>query len=367
MSDYLGNGTANLDGAFSTSVETEELVQRARKSAALFMNATDNSIVFGANMTTLTFNVSRALGRTWLPEDEILLTALDHDANFTPWQTAAEEAGCKTVVIPVDDRGEISVKSFRQRLTEKTRLVAFTLASNATGSLTPAAGMIKLAHQAGAMVYVDAVHYAAHRLIDIQALDCDFLVCSPYKFFGPHMGILYGRPDLLESIEPYKVRPAPNHAPGRWETGTQNFEGIAALHACIHYHADLAQQGLNRRGLEGASTMIVAHENQLARQFLEGVADIPGLRLYGQPAPENRTSTFALSHTTLSSHRLAEKLAEKGIFTWSGDFYARELVRSLKLEERGGLLRIGFVHYNTADEVDRVLNTLENIVQSGKL
>ena len=366
MSEHLGNGTANLHGAFPTSEETSELVLRARKSAALFMNTVHNSIVFGANMTSLTFSLSRALGRTWLPDDEILLTALDHDANFTPWQIAAEEAGCKTVIVPVDEKGDLSVESFQQRLTEKTRLVAFTLASNATGSITPAVEMTRLAHDAGALVYVDAVHFAPHRLIDIQALDCDFLVCSPYKFFGPHMGMLYGRPDLLESIEPYKVRPAPNHAPDRWESGTANFEGIAGLQACIQYHADLAEQGLNRKGLEDASAMIEAHEGRLTQQFLDGISDIPGLQLYGQPTNKNRTSTFALAHTTLSSHLLAEKLAKRGIFVWSGGFYANELIQSLGLQERGGLLRVGFVHYNTEEEVVRVLGALEDISTAGR-
>ena len=364
MVQHLEQGTANasLNCAFQTGMETTQIVESARKAAGLFLNCPDDNIVFGANMTSLTFSFSRAIAKSWLPGSEILVTALDHDANISSWMRAAEDNGCIVKQVPVDESGQISMVDFDQLLSEHTALVAFSLASNATGTITPAREIIDKAHQAGALVFVDAVHYAAHRLIDVEELDCDFLACSPYKFFGPHTGILYGKQEHLEILQPYKVRPATEQCPARWETGTQSFEALAGVEACIRYIGSLSETGrFDRDAITQAMERIKDHEIMLTTQFLGGMLDIPGFRIYGEFNAERRTSTFGLTMNKLLPNEIAEKLGQQGIFSWAGNFYAMDLIKSLKLEDDGGLLRIGFVHYHSEEDVSRVLNALETL------
>ena len=361
MSDFLCKGVANLGGSFATSLETSALLEQGRKAAQLFLNAPDNSIVFGANMTSLTFALSRAIGRCWQPEDEVIVSALDHDANITPWRIAADEAGGHIRLLPITDEENLSLADLQQALTDKTKLVAFTLASNVTGNITPAKELIKAVHDMGALVYVDAVHYAAHHLVDIQVLNPDFLVCSAHKFCGPHLGVLYGRPELLESIIPYKVQPAPDYTPICWETGTQNFEAIAGFIACVEYHCKLSGKTLDRQALISSADNIVSHEQLLSQVFLEGCQAIPGLTIYGSQTVHNRTPTFAVTHNHKTANELTDVLAQQGIYTWAGHFYAQNLIKHYQLQDIGGFLRIGFVHYNTAEEVNRVLNALEDL------
>ena len=364
MVQHLEQGTANasLSCAFQTGIETTHIVESARKSAGFFLNCSADNIIFGSNMTSLTFSFSRAIGKSWLPGSEILVTDLDHDANIASWMRAAEENGCVIKQVPVDDSGQISMADFDRLLSDHTVLVAFSLASNATGTITPAREMIDKAHQAGALVFVDAVHYAAHRLIDVEELDCDFLVCSPYKFFGPHVGILYGKQEHLEMLQPYKVRPATEQCPARWETGTQSFEALAGVEACIRYIASLSEmESFNREAISEAMKKIKDHETMLTTQFLGGMLDISGFRIYGEFDADLRTSTFGMTMDKLLPNEIAEKLSKLGVFSWAGNLYAMELIKSLKLEDDGGLLRLGFVHYHSDEDVARVLNALDSL------
>lgn len=361
MSDYQQAGTANLGGFFATSEATVALVQRAREAAGQLFNAPADSIVFGANMTSLTLALSRAIARTWQKGDEIIVSSLDHDANITPWVLAAEERGCTVRKMDFTASQNLCVTELERLLSSRTRLVAFTLASNVTGSITPASELIKAAHSVNALVHVDAVHYTAHRLPDVQVLGADFLACSAYKFCGPYLGILYGRPELLGSLKPYKVRAAKDQPPGCWETGTQNFTAIAGFLACIKYHGWLTGSDHDRKGLLASANWIEEHEQQLSHRFLEGLRHMAGFTLYGSDTPVGRTPTFALAHHRQSSARLGQLLARHGIYSWSGHFYAVDLLDRLNLQERDGLLRIGFVHYHTLEEIDRVLTVLEDI------
>lgn len=361
MSDYQQAGTANLGGYFATSKETMALIGQTRDAAGQLLNAPADSIAFGANMTSLTFALSRAIARTWQKGDEIIVSSLDHDANITPWVLAAEERGCTVRTMEFTASQNLCVTELERLLSRRTRLVAFTLASNVTGSITPAAELIKAAHSVNALVHVDAVHYTAHRLPDVQALDADFLACSAYKFCGPYLGLMYGRPELLGSLKPYKVRAANDQPPWRWETGTQNFTAITGLLACIKYHGWLTGSDHDRNGLQASASWIEEHERQLSQRFLDGLKHMAGFTLYGSDTTVGRTPTFALAHHRQSSARLAQRLARHGIYTWSGHFYALDLLDRLNLQERDGLLRIGFVHYHSLEEIDRVLNVLDDI------
>ena len=361
MSDYQYSGSANLGGFFTTSEETVALVERAREAAGHLLNAPSQSIVFGLNMTSLTLALSRAIATTWQKGDEIIVSSLDHDANITPWVLAAEERGCTVRKMDFTASQNLCVTELERLLSSRTRLVAFTLASNVTGSITPASALIKAAHSANALVYLDAVHYTAHRLPDVQALDADFLACSAYKFFGPYLGLLYGRPELLSTLKPYKVRATKDQPPWRWETGTQNFTAIAGLLACIKYHGWLTSSGYDRQGLQASANWLEEYEQQLSQGFLDGLKHLTGFTLYGSDTTADRTPTFALAHHRHSSVRLGQLLAHEGIYTWSGHFYALDLLDRLNLQDRDGLLRIGFVHYHTLEEINRVLNVLEDI------
>jgi cysteine desulfurase family protein (TIGR01976 family) len=369
MGDYLRRGSSNLGGPFLTSQEADELTEAARLAMRDFLNAArPEEIVFGQNMTSLTFAMSRALSRTWQPGDEIIVTRLDHDANISPWLTAAEDRG--VTVRWLDFRPEdctLALDRLPELLNERTRLVAVSYASNAVGTITDVKRVVDLAHAAGALVYVDSVHFAPHGLLDVQALDCDFLACSAYKFFGPHQGILYGKYELLDSLTAYKVRPAPDEPPGKWETGTQSLESLAGTVAAVDYLAAIGGESENRRErLVRAMTATSRYEMALSERFLVGATQVPGLHVYGVTGVEslsNRAPTFAVSLDGYTPEEVATALGEQGIFVWHGHYYAVAVMERLGLLDKGGLVRIGFVHYNTAAEVDQVLAALSDLAE----
>ena len=372
MSDYLATANANFGGMFATSRETNALVLEVRSAVAQLLHATSpHEIIFGQNMTSLTFSMSRALARTWQAGDEIVVTTLDHDANVAPWLMAAEDRGVVVRTLLVDPQDvTLSVTALTRLLSPRTRLVALGYASNAVGSITHLAPLIAAANAVGALTYVDAVHYAPHGIIDIQALKCDFLACSAYKFSGPHIGILYGRHALLESLTAYKVRPSSAVPPGKWETGTQNTEGIAGLRACLGYLGALGAEGsmdpLSRAAFTAGLQRIVAHEQTLSHRFMRGLLQIPGARLYGisdLARLAERTPTFGFTLENCTPRQASERLAERGIFIWDGHFYAKGLIDQLGLAESGGLIRVGFAHYSTFDEVDRVLEEIHDLAK----
>jgi len=320
-------------------------------------------------MTTITFAVSRAIARELNAGDEILLTTLDHDANFSPWK-ALEEKG--VVIRQVDIHEEdctLDLEDLNSKLNEKTKLVALGYASNAVGTINPVAEITRLAHAAGALVFIDAVHYAPHGLIDVKELDCDFLVCSPYKFFGPHMGTLYGKKQHLRAFRPYKVRPCTDLIPERWETGTQIHELIAGIGAAVDYIAAVGQHSeptvkTRRDALAAAYRATVAHERRLITQLIDGLRTVPGVCIYGITDPKRyheRCSTLSLRMGEHNPTEIAAYLGERGIFTWDGNYYALNLTERLGVESQGGMLRIGMVHYNTAEEVERLLAALREL------
>ncbi|MDN3610269.1 cysteine desulfurase-like protein [Vibrio ostreicida] len=367
MTSYLGFFNANLGGHYFSSQHTGEIVTRARESAQAFVNAeSSDNMVFGANMTSLTFQLSRAISREWQPEDEIVVTALDHYANVSSWQQAAEDKGASLRQARVDEKdGSLDIEHLVSLINRKTKLVAVGLASNTTGSITDIKRVIAAAHQVGAKVYVDAVHYAPHNLVDVQALGCDFLACSAYKFFGPHVGMAYVAPQWLKTLTPYKVEPATDIGPGRFETGTQSFESLAGVIAAVKYLSQWGiEQGTLRRQLIDSYAQFNQHETALSERFLMRLSRLQGVQLVGrwQADSQVRTPTFAL---TFDNHRLTEitqQLGQKNICVGSGHFYALGLVRQLGLESQGGVLRIGFMHYNTLEEVDRLMDELESII-----
>lgn len=349
-------GLSNHGGPYLTSEAGERIVAEARAAMADLYNASPAEIVFGQNMTSLTFAVSRAIASTWSKGDEVVLTRLDHDANITPWVRAATERGVAVRWVEMRDYG-LDPADVAAEISDRTRLVAVTAASNALGTLVDVAAAADAAHEVDALVFVDAVQYAPHGAIDVQAWDADFLVASAYKFFGPHTGILFGRRELLAELPAYKVRPAPDTGPGRWETGTQSFESLAGVTAAVDYLASHGH-GPNRRSqLVGGFGAIGAHEQSLTERFLAGVAELPGVRLHGVEG-DGRTPTFAIDVAGRSARESAVELGRRGIFVSHGHYYAVEVMRSLGVLESGGLIRLGFVHYNTADEVDRVLEEL---------
>jgi cysteine desulfurase family protein (TIGR01976 family) len=371
ISHYLKTSNANTHGQYATSRETDEIIAGARSAMADFLGCNSAEIVFGPNMTTLTFAISRSIGRELGPGDEILLTNLDHSANVSPWQ-ALEERGVKIQFVDIREEDcTLDMDDLARKLSSRTRVVAVGYASNALGTINDVKKIIRLAHDAGAMAYIDAVHYAPHGSIDVSALDCDFLACSTYKFFGPHMGVLYGKREHLERLRPYKVRPNTDVAPGRWEMGTLNHECLAGITACVEYLAELGsrvalataddRRNSRRDLLRSAYRAIQSHERELSLRMLRGVAEIPGLRLYGIAEPARvaeRCPTFAVRIDGRCPAELAKELGERGIFTWDGNYYALNLTERLGVEQDGGFLRIGFVHYNTTEEVDRVLEAM---------
>jgi cysteine desulfurase family protein (TIGR01976 family) len=374
MSDYLVAANANAHGAFATSRRTDECIASARAAAADLLGCGADEVVFGANMTTLTFAFSRAVGRELNPGDEIIVTRLDHDANVSPWLALAEEKDAVVRVADVrSDDCTLDMDDLKRLLNPKTRLVAIGNASNAVGTVNDVAAVVRLARAVGARVFVDAVHYAPHGPIDVHALDCDFLVCSAYKFYGPHVGILYAKRQHLIRLRPYKVRPAPEEGPSRWETGTLNHEGLAGFVATVDYLAELGRRVLpsasNRRAaLAAAMEASREYERELGAQLITGLLKIPGLTLYGIADPARfawRTPTVAIRLAGKSPTDLALKLAKRGIFTWHGNFYALGLSEKLKVETDGGFLRIGLLAYNTREEVKWLLLALQEIAASG--
>ena len=330
-----------------------------------------DEVIFGQNMTTITLAMSRAIARELKAGDEIVLTVLDHDANYSPWK-ALEEKGIVTRTVDIrEDDCTLNLDDLKNMLNEKTRLVAVGYASNAVGTINPVAEITRLAHAVGAMTYVDAVHYAPHGLIDVKTLDCDFLVCSPYKFFGPHMGTLYGKRQHLESFKPYKVRPCTEQIPDRWESGTQIHELIAGIGAAVEYLAELgrhseADVSTRRDALAAAYHSTVAYETGLIWQLIDGLKAIPGCRIYGITDPKRsgeRCSTLSLRLGNHHPTAIAKFLGDRGIFTWDGNYYALNLSERIGVESQGGLLRIGLVHYNTAEEVERLLAALRELAR----
>ena len=367
MSGYLSRDNSNIGGAFATSQRTVEMVAGARLDMVGMLNAAaPEEIVFGQNMTSLVFALSHALARTWEPGDEIIVTSLDHDANVAPWLLAARDAGAtvRTWEVHVEDC-TLRLADLEALLNERTRLVAFTHGSNAVGTIPDVRGAIGFvrAKAPQALVSIDAVHYAPHGKIDVQGLDCDFLACSAYKFCGPHLGILYGKLEHLERLEAYKVRASSNKPPGKWETGTQSFESIAGLRASVAY---LTQMSMNGGGVRSALDVIKMYERGLSLRFLEGAGSVPGLRVYGITDPERvdeRTPTFGVTLEGWSPRQLAEQLGGEGMFVWDGHFYALTIVDRLGLSDTGGLVRIGFAHYNSPEEVSRLLEALTRLAK----
>jgi cysteine desulfurase family protein (TIGR01976 family) len=347
-------GASNTHGAFATSREIDELIDEAHRAGAGFLGCEPDEVVFGQNATSLLLHLSRSFGRTLEPGDDVVVTRLDHDANVRPWILAARDAGANVHWVDVRDEDvTIDQDSFDAQLTDRTKLVAFTLASNAVGTIPPAADMIRRAKAAGALVALDGVHFAQHRAIDLHELGADIVATSPYKFFGPHQGMLGVRRELLTSWQPYKLRPVPDELPDRWETGTQSHEALAGTVAAIRYVGDA-----------GGFHAFAAHERMLASRFLDGVARIPAVRLVGIADPERvdeRTPTFAVRVGTQHPLDTSAALGDRGIFTWEGHYYAIEVFDRLGLLESGGAVRIGFCHYHTADEVDRVLEALDDL------
>jgi cysteine desulfurase family protein (TIGR01976 family) len=345
MSSYLRDSNANLGGSFETSRRSDELVLRAHEKAALFLGCSPAEVGFGPNMTTLNFTLSRTLGRELRAGDEIVVTGLDHDANVAPWLELARDLDLVVRFVDiVEDECTLDMAELERVLSSRTRVVAFPWASNAVGTITDVKRIAALAHDAGALAWVDAVHYAPHGPIDVAATNVDVLLCSPYKFYGPHLGLFYGRREVLEHWRPYKVRPAPDDLVGqRFETGTLQHEALAGFVAAVEYVDSIGWEAIQ------------GHERELGRRFLDGLPD--GIRLHGRRSLDGRTPTFALTFRKLSPQEVAERLAERGIAVWSGDYYAVEVMERLGLPD--GAVRAGFVHYNTPEEVDRLLRELE--------
>ena len=386
ISNYLRRDNANTGGAYATSRHTDAMIAEARAAMADFLHCGADEVVFGPNMTTLTFAISRAIGRELKPGDEIVLTRLDHDANFSPWAAMAEDRGITIRIAEFRDEDcTLDLPDLASKITDKTKLVAVGYASNAVGTINPVKKIVELAHKAGALAYIDAVHYGPHGLIDVADLDCDFLACSTYKFFGPHMGVLFGKREHLKRLRPYKVRPNTNAIPNCWEWGTLNHECIAGIAACVDYIADLGKNSQERlphpsrfskggnhepeltprrAAIESAYAAIHQHERALLERMMSGLNKIPGLKIYGITDParfDERCATFAVrieGHTPLE---LATKLGDRSFFTWDGNYYALNLTEHFDVEKSGGFLRIGLVHYNTIEEVDRMLAALREI------
>jgi cysteine desulfurase family protein (TIGR01976 family) len=369
MVRYLTECNANHGGVFATSVESDAVLAEAHRAVADLLNApSPDEVVFGANMTTLTFHLSRSVARTWKAGDEVVVTRLDHDANVSPWVLAAHDAGAtvKFVELRPEDC-TLDEEDLARKVGPRTRLLALGCASNAVGSVNAVKRAADLAHAHGAQVFLDAVHYAPHGPIDVQDWGCDYLACSAYKFFGPHVGILWGRRELLEGLFAYKVRPAANSLPDKWMTGTQNHEGIAGVTAAVDYLASLAgPDGPDdrRSRLRAAMSSIWEYETTLSARLLRGLAGRQRFTVWGITDPtafDRRVPTVSVTVKDRTPQQMAEHLAARQIYAWHGNFYALELTERLELEERGGLLRLGLVHYNTPEEVDRLLQALDEL------
>jgi len=379
MVAYLTDTNANHDGQFATSIASDAIIDETHRATADFLNAArSEEVIFGANMTSLTFHISRSLARTWSPGDSIVVTHLDHDANVTPWVLAAEDRGCQVHYVEFNiENGRLDLHHLSKALETGPRLLAVGYSSNALGTINPVKEIVAMAHEAGALVYIDAVHYAPHGPIDVTELDCDFLVCSGYKFFGPHVGILYGKYELLEQLPAYKVRPAPGEPPGKFQTGTPNFEGIAGLLGSLEYlewlgenfGVDQSYQGESNRRLrlKQALKAISSYESTLSAAMLEILEETPGVTIYGPREIELRVPTFSFNLHGLSPKQVATELGKREIYVWDGNYYAVLVTEALGLEESGGMVRVGPVHYNTLDEIQRFGEVLGEIATSTAL
>ncbi len=380
VSKYLIESNANHEGVFATSIASDAVLDDAHRAMADFYNASSpDEIVFGNNMTTLTLHISRSISREWNEGDEIVVTRLDHDANVTPWVLAAQDRGVKINWVNFDvEEGTLNLDDLQKALDRKPRLLAVGYASNSLGTINPVKKMIEMAHAAGTLVYVDAVQYAPHGAIDVQKLDCDFLISSAYKFFGTHAGILYGKRELLENLFAYKVRPATNKLPGKFETGTQNHEGIAGVLGAVEYFEWVGREfggeyaeGLREYSgraldLKKAMTAIRAYEFELNRALLSTLQAVPGITIFGLTDPrrlDDRVATFSFRMHNQHPHDVAQKLADAGIYVWDGNYYALNVTERLGLEDQGGMVRVGAAHYNTLDEIARLGEVLQNIAK----
>ena len=370
VSRYLAETNANHDAPFATSRESDAILNEAHRAVADFLGtAHADCVVFGPNMTTLTFALSRSLARTWNAGDEVIVTQLEHDANYTPWVLAARDAGATVQRVAIDpDDCTLDLDDFKRKLSRRTKLVAVCCASNAVGTIPPFQDVIRMAHDAGALVFLDAVHYAPHLRMNVGAWGCDFIACSAYKFFGPHVGVLWGRREHLESLPAYKVRPAPDDIPGRWMTGTQCHEGIAGTLAAVEYLADHGRSATTnattRRGaLDAAYTAIETYERALAAELIGALRKVSHVRIWGITDPNRlpeRVPTVSFTHERLSPREIAVALGQRGIFVWHGNYYALPLTEALGLEPEG-MVRVGLLHYNTPEEIKRLAATLTEL------
>jgi cysteine desulfurase family protein (TIGR01976 family) len=361
VGDYLLHHNANTHWRYPTSEETDRLLARAREILADFLGASPAEMVFGANMTTLAFHLGRALGRGWGAGDEIVVTELDHHANLAPWQALARERGVTLRTVPVvPATGGLDWPGLERAFTPRTRLLAIGAASNALGTITDVSRACDLARAAGALSFVDAVHYAPHALVDVRAIGCDFLACSAYKFYGPHVGVLYGRRDRLEALDAPKLAPAPDSAPERLETGTLNHEGIVGAGAAVEFLASLARGGSRRDRLARAYGVLHQRGQELVTRLWSGLEGVRGVRLYGPPPGRPRTPTVAFTVEGRTTDEVATALAAEGVFVSNGDFYATTVVERLGLSEHG-LVRAGCACYTTADEIDRLVDGVRRL------
>lgn len=362
IGDFLRAGGSNLGGAFAASRDSEAAQDDARSAVAdLYGARPDDHIVFGMNMTSLNFALSRAVSADWGPGDEVVVTRLDHDANVSPWLLAAVDRGATVKWVPFDTTTfRLDLERLADVVGPRTRLVALTHASNAIGTIVDVATATRIAHEAGALIMVDAVHYAPHGLIDMAATDCDFLIASAYKFFGPHIGAMAARASIMEGLDAYKVRPSPTTGPGKWETGTQSFEALAGVTAAVDHIAGLSPGPEPRRDrISTAFTSIQGHALHLGERFLAGLPE--SATVFGITDDLTvRTPTYAIELEGMSARRLATELGDRGIYVTDGNYYAVEVMRALGRED-GGLVRIGFLHYTTPDEVDRLLDALDDL------
>ena len=366
MAGYMERGGANLHGVFPTSTETEEVLARTREAAADFLGAAPEEVAFGANMTTLTFAISRALARGWDETSEIVITELDHRANVDPWLIAARETGAKVRWVRVDPETlTLVAEDLERNINDHTKLVAVGLASNAVGTVNDVAAVAGMAHDAGAIVAVDAVHAVPHIPVDRDAIGADVITCSAYKFFGPHVGVTAIRRELFEGLDVYRLDPAPAHVPDKLETGTQNHEGIAGVNGAIDFIASLGEGSSRREKLTNAMQAIEAHEADLADGFRAGLQDLPGVRLYAAPEGVRKTPTIAFRVEGFSTEEVCARVLEDGFFVAAGDFYASTVAERLGIKDSGGFVRAGLAPYNTQEEVERFLATLEKVVSGG--
>ena len=370
MVDYLRRRNSNTHGLFETSRRTDAVIEEAHQAVADLLGCGADEVVFGNNMTSLTFHLSRSLAQDLEPGDELLVTRLDHDANVMPWALAAQERGARVRWADIDlESGTLDMEDLRAKITPRTKIAAVGYASNATGTINDVATITAWAREAGALTFVDAVQYAPHGLIDVQALGCDFLACSSYKFFGPHSGQLFGKREHLRQLQAYRVRPAGEELPGKWETGTQNHEAMAGVTAAIDYlaavgveHGAARSEDNRRQKLIAAWSVIQAYERTLTERLVTGLLDLPGIRIYGLTEPADwhrRVATVAVRRRGVTPERLAQALADENIFAWNGSFYALSASERMGVEGNGGWLRLGLVHYNTLEEVDHCLRVLD--------